>query len=70
MDWSRAWAVNPTMNEGYYSLLKGVIEGEGGEDVIPPKLHFGANESGFQKGVGQKEHVFGPKGPACAEEWR
>jgi hypothetical protein len=54
LDWSRAWAVNPATKDHYFKLLAKVIEGEGGDDVIPPELIYGVDESGFQKGVGQK----------------
>jgi hypothetical protein len=62
LDRSRARAVNPFTKEHYFKLLTEVIEGKGGDDVIPPELIYGVDESGFQKGVGQKERVFGVKG--------
>lgn len=38
MDHSRARAVNPTNHGQYFDLLEKVIEGNGGDDVIPPEL--------------------------------
>ncbi len=54
--------MNPVTKEHYFKLLGKVIEGDGGSDAIPPELMCGVDESGFQKGVGQKERVFGAKG--------
>ncbi|KAI0000837.1 hypothetical protein BJV74DRAFT_766495, partial [Russula compacta] len=60
LDHSRARAVNPTTKWHYYELLTMAIEGKEGNDIIPPELIFGVDESGFQKGMGKKEHMFGP----------
>jgi hypothetical protein len=62
LDKSRARAVNPMTKEHYFDLLEKVIEGDGGDNRIPPELIYGADESGFQKGLGQKERVIGGKG--------
>jgi hypothetical protein len=62
LDKSHARAVNPNTKAEYFDLLECVIEGAGGEDVIPPELIWGADESGFQKGIGQHEHVIGGAG--------
>lgn len=59
LDQSRARAVNPATKEHYFKMLREVVEGNGEDDVIPLELHYGVDESGFQKGVGQKERVFG-----------
>ncbi|KAH9960745.1 hypothetical protein BJV74DRAFT_787919, partial [Russula compacta] len=53
LDHSRATAVNPTTKWHYYELLTMVIEGKGGNDIIPPELIFGVDKSGFQKGMGK-----------------
>jgi len=45
--------VNPTNHNQYFDLLEKVIEGDGGDDVIPPELRYGVDETGLQKGVGQ-----------------
>jgi hypothetical protein len=37
-------------------------KGKGGDDRIADELIYGADESGFQKGIGQKERVIGGKG--------
>jgi hypothetical protein len=62
LDKSRARAVNPITKNDYFDLLERVIEGKGGDDRIPDELIYGADESGFQKGIGQKERVIGGKG--------
>lgn len=54
LDHSRARAVNPYNHTHYFKILGETIEGKGGDDVIPPELHYGTDESGLQKGVGQK----------------
>jgi hypothetical protein len=48
--------------EHYFDLLEQIIEGKGGDDRIPPELIYGVDESGFQKGLGQKERVIGGSG--------
>lgn len=62
LDKSRARAVNPITKKEYFELLERVIEGKGGDDRIPDELIYGADESGFQKGIGQKERVIGARG--------
>ena len=62
LDRSRARAVNPVTKAHYFELLAKVIVGKGGDDAIPPELIYGVDESGFQKGVGGTERVFGAKG--------
>ena len=59
LDRSRARAVNPVTKEHYFKMLGEIIEGNGEDGTIPPELRYGVDESGFQKGVGQKERVFG-----------
>ncbi|KAJ7045036.1 hypothetical protein C8F04DRAFT_886807, partial [Mycena alexandri] len=56
---SRARAVNPIMKEEYFDLLEEIAEGKGGDDHIADELIYGADKSGFQKGIGQKERVIG-----------
>ena len=70
LDRSRARAVNSTTKEHYFEMLRKVVEGSGENDVIPPELHYGADESGFQKGVGQKERVFGTSGQKIQHQQR
>jgi hypothetical protein len=70
LDWSRARAVNPIKKEHYFKLLNEVITGEGREDMIPLELIYRVDESGFQKGIGQKERVFGPKGQQAQYQQR
>ena len=62
LDRSRARAVKPHTKDHYFKLLEEVMKGKGGDDVIPPELMYGIDESGFQKGIGQRERVFGAKG--------
>jgi hypothetical protein len=62
LDKSRARAVNPITKKDYFDLLERVIEGKGGDDRIADELIYGADESGFQKGISQKERVIGGKG--------
>jgi hypothetical protein len=70
LDRSCARAVNPVTKAGYFELLQKVIKGDGGADVIPSELIYGIDESGFQKGVGGKERVFGGKGKQCQyQQW-
>jgi len=40
-------------------IFKRTVEGDGGDDIIPPKLMWGIDESGFQEGIGGRERVFG-----------
>jgi hypothetical protein len=70
LDRSRARAVNPVTKESYFKLLAEVIEGGGGDDRIPDDCIYGADESGFQKGIGQKERVFGPTGKKTQHQQR
>lgn len=51
-------------------MLGKVIEGEGGDDVIPTELIFGADETGIQEVTGQKEKVFGKKGKRTVHQER
>jgi hypothetical protein len=62
LDKSRARVVNPITKEEYFKLLEKIIKGKGGDDRIPAELIYGADESGFQKGIGQKERVIGASG--------
>ncbi|KAJ3870644.1 hypothetical protein F5051DRAFT_341761, partial [Lentinula edodes] len=59
MDHSQARAVNPYNHERYFNLLENVIKGKGGDDIIPAELSYGTNESGLQKGIGQKPRGLG-----------
>ena len=51
-------------------MLRKVIEGNGEDDMVPPELQYSIDESGFQKGVGQKEHVFGALGQKIQHQQR
>ena len=62
LDQSRARVVNCTTKKHYFKILRKVIKRNGDDDVILPGLHYGIDKSGFQKGVGQKERVFGDRG--------
>jgi hypothetical protein len=62
LDKSRARAVNATNKAEYFDLLERVIEGKGGDDRIPAELIYGADKSGFQLGIGQRECVIGAHG--------
>jgi len=55
---ARGQAVNPVTKEGYFTLLKAVIKDKDNDNHIMPKCIYGADESGFQKGIGQNEQVF------------
>jgi hypothetical protein len=57
LDGSWAHAVNPTTKAEYFDLLEWVIKGNGGGDRIVDELIYGADKSGFQQGIGQREHV-------------
>jgi hypothetical protein len=70
LDRSPARAVNPITKAHYFELLAKVIEGKGGDDIIPPELIYGADESRFQKGVGGTERVFGATGKQCQYQQR
>jgi hypothetical protein len=70
LDKSRAQAVNPNTRADYFALLNTVTEGMGGDDRIPTELNYGVDESGFQKGVGQRERVFGAKGKKIQHQQR
>jgi len=70
LDQSRVRAVNPATKVHYFKILKEVIEGNGDDDVIPSELQYGIDESGFQKGVGQKERVFGALGQKIQHQQR
>ncbi|KAJ3898073.1 hypothetical protein F5879DRAFT_995187 [Lentinula edodes] len=54
MDHSLARTVDPYNYEYYFNLLENVIEGKGGDDIIPAELSYGTDEPGLQKGIGQK----------------
>jgi len=58
IDSARGRAVNEVTREEYFRLLKEVRE----EYDIPDELVYGADESGLQTGIGQKEYVVGGKG--------
>jgi hypothetical protein len=70
LDHSRARAVNPVMKPIFFGLVESTIEGEGGVDVIPVALLFGADESGFQEGRGGKERVVGGVGKTMQHQQR
>lgn len=70
LDHSRARAVNPVTKEALFELYSETVNGDGGDDVIPPELIWGADESGFQEGIGGKERVFGAKGKATQHQQR
>jgi hypothetical protein len=50
--------------------LERVIEGKGGDDRIPAELIYGADKSGFQLGIGQKERVIGACGKKTQHQQR
>jgi hypothetical protein len=70
LDRSRARAVNPTTKAEYFDLLEQVIEGKGGNDRIPDELIYGADESGFQQGIGQRERVIGARNEKTQHQQR
>lgn len=43
---------NPIMKEAFFQLAKEVIFGDGSEELIPPELIYGVDETGIQSGVG------------------
>jgi hypothetical protein len=61
LDHSRSRAVNPITKEAFFKLFRETVEGNGEEDVIVSELIWGADETGFQEGIGGKERVIGPK---------
>ncbi|THV02099.1 hypothetical protein K435DRAFT_817878 [Dendrothele bispora CBS 962.96] len=70
LDRSRARAVNAYNHEHYFDLLEEVVEGKGGDDVIPDELKYGTDESGLQRGVGLKTRAFGAKGTKVQQQQR
>lgn len=62
LDESRAQAANPHTKKAFFDLLEKTIQGEDGEDSIPDELIYGADETGFQKGIGTKQRVVGGTG--------
>ncbi|KAF5364693.1 hypothetical protein D9758_005625 [Tetrapyrgos nigripes] len=58
--------VNLYTKEEFYTLLKDVLE----KYDIPPELIYGADETGIQPGIGQKEYVLGPKGASIQHQQR
>ncbi len=70
LDHSHACAVNPYTKEEFFKLLEAVIEGDGGDDIIPPKLIYGTDETGIQQGIGVKERVYGPQGAKIQHQQR
>lgn len=59
LDTARAQAGNPFAKKGYFDNLLYCIEGEEGEEAVLPENTYGADESGFQEGVGLAEMVYG-----------
>ena len=59
LDKIRAQAGNPVTKADYFAKLKGVIEGEEGEEPIPAELIYGVDKTGIQEGIGMKERVYG-----------
>ncbi|RDB27179.1 hypothetical protein Hypma_004386 [Hypsizygus marmoreus] len=57
---SRARAGNPITKKAFFEILEETIKGGEGEDPIPAELIYGADESGFQDGIGTKEWAYGP----------
>jgi hypothetical protein len=70
LDRSRARAVNPTTKAEYFDLLEHIIHRKGGDDIIPAELIYGADESGFQQGIGQRERVIGARGKKTQHQQR
>jgi hypothetical protein len=70
LDSARARAVNPITKEGYFTLLKAVIKDDNNDNHIEPECIYAADESGFQKGIGQKERVFGAAGKKTQHQQR
>ena len=70
LDHSRARAVNPVTKAAFFELYAKTVEGKGGDDVITPDLIWGADETGFQEGIGGKERVVGPRGKKVQHQQR
>ncbi len=70
LDHSRARSVNPTTKAEFYELLRTVIDGEGGEDIIAAECIYGADETGIQNGIGTVEQVVGPAGESIQHQQR
>jgi Tc5 transposase DNA-binding domain len=70
LDHSRARAVNPTTKAAFFMIFEQTVEGDGGDDVIPPGLMWGVDETGFQEGIGGRERVFGPKDRSIQHQQR
>ncbi|KAK0245361.1 hypothetical protein EDD85DRAFT_757333, partial [Armillaria nabsnona] len=62
LDHSCACTVNPYTKEEFFKLLEAVIERDGENNIIPPELIYGTDETGIQQGIGVKERVYSPQG--------
>ncbi|KAK0238218.1 hypothetical protein EDD85DRAFT_921551 [Armillaria nabsnona] len=62
LDRLHACTVNPYTKEEFFKLLEVMIEGDGGDNIIPLKLIHGTDETGIQQRIGVKERVYGPQG--------
>lgn len=51
-------------------MLRTVIDGEGGEDIIAAECIYGADETGIQNGIGTVEQVVGPAGESIQHQQR
>ncbi len=70
LDHSHAHAVNPYTKEEFFKLLEAVIEGDGGDDIISPKLIYGTDKTGIQQRIGVKERIYGPQGAKIQHQQR
>jgi hypothetical protein len=62
LDKSRARAVNPVTKKAFFELLEGVLIGDDGQELIPPELIYGVDETGIQCGIGGRVRVLGHVG--------
>ncbi|THU95545.1 DDE-domain-containing protein, partial [Dendrothele bispora CBS 962.96] len=71
LDHFRARAVNPITKEAYFDIVEKAIAGDGTpQDLIPPELMYGADETGLQQGVGMSEHVIAGSGKSVQHQQR
>ena len=61
LDKSRA-RVNPVTKKAFFELFEGVLIGDDGQELIPPELIYGVDETGIQCGIGGRVHVLGHVG--------
>ena len=70
LEHSQAQTGNPYTKAAFFRIFKEVVDRKEVEEPIPDELIYGTDESGFQNGIGMREHIVGQRGKKVQHQQR